>query len=359
MKIKLSAIFLCFLIFSACKSSDNLNVNSSLLEYRGADISYFKQLEENNVQFYKNRKIESLFEILKDAGVNWIRLRLWHSPSDSTNNLENTLSVAKRVKDFGFKFLLDIHYSDSWADPSSQTIPSEWESYDFEKLKNAVSSYTKDVLLSFSNAGCVPDMVQTGNEISNGMLWPYGKIKDGGDCSEFMALLSSAVNEVRNFDSKIKIMLHVPCDKDIEKVLWWYSQAEKYKIDYDVIGLSYYSFFTGTDFSIVFETVKTLVDKFGKEVCIAETSYPWTLSWNDNENNLVGREEQLISGFPATKEGQQNYLNELCKKVYDSGGLGVFWWEPEAVSVSGFTSSIENLSWFDFDNQYIGTKFLK
>ena len=82
-------------------------------------------------------------------------------------------------------------------------------------------------------------------------------------------------------------------------------------------------------------------------------------SWNDNENNLVGREEQLISGFPATKEGQQNYLNELCKKVYDSGGLGVFWWEPEAVSVSGFTSSIENLSWFDFDNQYIGTKFLK
>lgn len=304
MKIKLSAIFLCFLIFSACKSSDNLNVNSSFLEYRGADISYFKQLEENNVQFYKNGKIESLFEILKDAGVNWIRLRLWHSPSDSTNNLENTLSVAKCVKDLGFKFLLDIHYSDSWADPSSQTIPSEWESYDFEKLKNAVSSYTKDVLSSFSKAGCVPDMVQTGNEISNGMLWPYGKIKDGGDCSDFMALLSSAVNEVRNFDSKIKIMLHVPCDKDIGKVLWWYSQAEKYKIDYDVIGLSYYSFFTGTDFSIVFETVKTLVDKFAKEVCIAETSYPWTLSWNDNENNLVGREEQLISGFPATKEGQ-------------------------------------------------------
>ena len=183
MKIKLSAIFLCFLIFSACKSSDNLNVNSSFLEYRGADISYFKQLEENNVQFYKNGKIESLFEILKDAGVNWIRLRLWHSPSDSTNNLENTLSVAKRVKDFGFKFLLDIHYSDSWADPSSQTIPSEWESYDFEKLKNAVSSYTKDVLLSFSNAGCVPDMVQTGNEIANGMLWPYGKIKEIGRAS--------------------------------------------------------------------------------------------------------------------------------------------------------------------------------
>ena len=92
--------------------------------------------------------------------------------------------------------------------------------------------------------------------------------------------------------------------------MWWYSQAEKYEIDYDVIGLSYYSFFTGTDFSIVFETVKNLVDKFGKEVCIAETSYPWTLSWNDNENNLVGREDQLISGFPATKEGQQNYLNK-------------------------------------------------
>lgn len=357
MKIKSAFIFLFLGFLSACKSSDVRS--DSILEYRGADISYFYRQEQSGVQFYSNGKEAELFDILKEAGVNWIRLRLWHTPSNGWNNLEKTISVARRAKVSGFKLLLDIHYSDSWADPSSQSLPAEWETYSFDRLNEAVSSYTESVLSAFSQADCIPDMVQTGNEISNGMLWPYGKIKDGGDCSDFMALLSSAVNEVRNFDSEIKIMLHVPCDKDIEKVLWWYSQAEKYEIDYDVIGLSYYSFFTGTDFSIVFETVKTLVDKFAKEVCIAETSYPWTLLWNDNENNLVGREEQLISGFPATKEGQQNYLNELCKKVYDSGGLGVFWWEPEAVSVSGFTSSIENLSWFDFDNQYIGTKFLK
>lgn len=355
MKIKSAFIFLFLGILSACKSSDVRS--DSILEYRGADISYFYRQEQSGVQFYSNGKEAELFDILKEAGVNWIRLRLWHTSSNGWNNLEKTISVARRAKVSGFKLLLDIHYSDSWADPSSQSLPAEWETYSFDRLNEAVSSYTESVLSAFSQADCIPDMVQTGNEISNGMLWPYGKIKEGGDCSDFMALLGTAVTAVRNFCPSVKIMLHIPCDKDIQRVVWWYSQAEKYCIDYDVIGLSYYSFFTGTDFSIVSDTVQNLKKQFDKEICIAETSYPWTLDWNDNENNLVGLEEQLILGFPASREGQQRYLNELCRRVCSSGGSGVFWWEPQAVSSPSFPSSLENLTWFDFNNEYLGIEF--
>lgn len=355
MRIKFIGVFLFFLLFSACKSSDVRS--DTLFEYRGADISYLYQMEKSGVQFYCNGKEAELFDILKEAGVSWIRLRLWHTPLDGWNDLEKTVLVAKRAKASGFKFLLDIHYSDFWADPSCQAVPAEWETYSFDKVNEAVSSYTKEVLSAFLASDCIPDMVQTGNEISNGMLWPYGKIKDDGDCSDFMTLLGTAVTAVRNFSPTIKIMLHIPCDKDIQRVVWWYSKAEKYCIDYDVIGLSYYSFFTGTDFSIVSNTVQILKKQFDKEICIAETSYPWTLGWNDDENNLVGLEEQLIPGFPATKEGQQSYLNELCRKVKKAGGSGVFWWEVQAVSLPDFPSSIENLTWFDFNNEYLGTRF--
>lgn len=345
-------VILC--LFVSCRTA--AVKNDAAIVYRGADISYYYQQEQCGVKFFCDGTETPLFAILKDAGVNWIRLRLWHTPENGWNTLSQTVSMAERIKAAGFSFLLDIHYSDRWADPAEQKIPAEWSGFDFSELQNAVKSYTAFVLEAFSAAGCAPDMVQTGNEIANGMLFPYGKIRDDGNCDDFMSLLTGAVETVRLKCSSAKVMLHIPCDSDSERVVWWYSQAQAHAIDYDVIGLSFYSFFTGTDFDIVSDTVYAL-SAFGKEICIVETSYPWTLDWNDSENNLVGRVEQLIPGFYATKEGQQQYLDEICRRTAASGGNGVFWWEPQAVCAEAFPSALENLSWFDFDNTYLGIHF--
>lgn len=354
MKTALYAVILMLCVLVSCRTSDVRSAPA--IAYRGADISYYYQQEQCGVHFFRDGTETPLFTVLKDAGVNWIRLRLWHTPEDGWNGLSQTVSMAQRIKAAGFSFLLDIHYSDSWADPAEQTIPAEWSGYSFSELQNAVKSYTASVLDAFSAAGCAPDMVQTGNEIANGMLFPYGKIQDGGNCDAFMALLSSAVETVRASCPSAQVMLHIPCDRDIKRVVWWYSQARSYSVDYDVIGLSFYSFFTGTDFDIVSDTVSAL-SAFGKEICIVETSYPWTLAWNDSKNNLVGLETQLIHGFSATKEGQQQYLDELCRRTAAAGGDGVFWWEPQAVCAEQFPSALENLSWFDFNNEYLGTHF--
>lgn len=341
-------------IFTSCRTSDVKS--GAALAYRGADISYYYQQEQCGVRFFRDGAETPLFAVLKDAGVNWIRLRLWHTPEDGWNGLSQTVSMAKRIKAAGFSFLLDIHYSDRWADPSAQDVPAEWSGFDFSGLQNAVKAYTELVLETFSAAGCAPDMVQTGNEIVNGMLFPYGRIRDNGNCDDCMSLLVCAVEAVRLKCPPAKVMLHIPCDSEIARAVWWYSQAEAHGVDYDVIGLSFYSFFTGADFDIVSDTVHAL-STFGREICIVETAYPWTLGWNDSENNLVGREAQLIPGFSAAKDGQQQYLDELCRRTVTAGGSGVFWWEPQAVSAETFPSALENLSWFDFDNEYLGTHF--
>lgn len=329
------------------------------LEYQGADVSYLTKLEEAGVKFYAGEKEAEVLDVMKMAGVNWIRLRLWVDPDESQSygNLTNTLRQSVRVKQKGFKLLLDIHYSDTWADPSHQKIPERWKDCKTsQELYTRTVEYTAEVLDKFAAAGIVPDMVQTGNEITNGMLWPFGTTT-GGDCKVLFKLLEGATSTVKAKCPETKIMLHLDTGGKPELSDWWFSQEKKYGVNYDVIGLSYYPFFQGPDLKVLEKNISSLKKKYKKEVIVAETQYPWTFGWADDVGNMVGEGAALCPGIPASPQGQQEYLKKLCLLVERAGGSGVFYWEPAAVADKNFGSDLENLTWFDFNHNWLGTKF--
>lgn len=345
------AFITCFELAAKEKPDDK-----KMLELRGADISYYWQQKDLGVEFKKNGKTVPLPQILKEGGTNIIRLRLWVNPKDGWNNLENTLAAAKELKSYGFALLLDLHYSDSWTDPGQQKKPEAWKNLDFVRLKRKVHDWTSEVLESFVQNGTTPEYVQVGNEINSGFLWPEGKVVDDLGFGKFSQLISMGCAAVRETCPESKIVLHIANAGNRDFQLWWLGNIKKCQVDYDVIGLSYYPVWHGKNIDKVAANVSLISKQFKKPVIIAETAYPWTLKWNDEQHNLVGMESDLIPSYEATAAGQKKYFKALCDELKKTKGcIGIFWWEPSAVSYEGFPSSMENQTWFDFEGNYNGT----
>jgi arabinogalactan endo-1,4-beta-galactosidase len=144
----------------------------------GADLSFLKQAEDRGTVFKDQGQAKPGLQIFRDHGYNWIRLRLFHTPTGLPNDLDYTIALAKDARQRGLKFLLNYHYSDTWADPGKQTIPKAWQGKSHANLVQAVFEYTRETIIAFRDAGALPDMVQVGNEITPGMLWPDGKLPD-------------------------------------------------------------------------------------------------------------------------------------------------------------------------------------
>lgn len=265
MKFKsIFSVFIALFLFlsPACSApsestDESLGLNADFM--RGFDASMVSQLEEYGSSFYnENGAKEDIFKILKAHGVNWIRLRIWNAPQDSTpgqNNYERTLAMAKRIKQNGLKFLLDFHYSDSWADPAKQSLPAEWDNVSsIEELCSKVSEYTKKILTDLKSEGCAPDLVQLGNEINSGMFLTKSDVTTASsiDCyswtghtegnKNLLKVLQSASSAVSEIDSSIKKMIHLASSKG-DDFDWWFKNLQNLKgVDYDYIGLSYYPF---------------------------------------------------------------------------------------------------------------------
>ncbi|MHC4440872.1 MAG: glycosyl hydrolase 53 family protein, partial [Planctomycetota bacterium] len=176
----------------------------------GADLSFLKQAEERGTVFKDKGEVKPGLQIFKDHGYNWIRLRLFHTPTRLPNDLDYTIDLAKEAKKLGFKFLLNYHYSDTWADPGKQYIPKAWEDKSHDELVQAVFEYTRDTIIAFRQAGVLPDMVQPGNEIIHGMLWPDGKLSDNWDnFAELMEAGIEGVDAGRGNAQRPKIMVHI------------------------------------------------------------------------------------------------------------------------------------------------------
>ena len=176
----------------------------------GADLSFLKQAEDKGTIFKENNQAKPGLRIFKDHGYNWIRLRLFHTPTRLPNNLEYTIALAKEAKKNGFKFLLDYHYSDTWADPGKQFVPKAWEGKSHDELVQTVFEYTRDTMIAFREAGVPPDMVQVGNEIINGMMWPDGKLPE--NWNNFAQLVKAGINGVdagRENNARPRIMIHI------------------------------------------------------------------------------------------------------------------------------------------------------
>lgn len=324
-KIYFFSLLFCFVV--------NLLYSQTLIDnfIVGADLSTLQQYENAGVKFFdsENNEIPDLLKFYSEKNLDCVRLRVWVNPELSEENssktdycnLENTIKIAKRVKSLGMKVLIDFHYSDYWADPAQQNIPKKWQEKisSIEKdeiqsyLQNIIFEYTLSSLQKFKDSGIEVDFVQIGNEITNGLLFPYGKIKNSGsDYQKFFdtaKFLEKGILATRKIFPETKIILHIDCSGDLNRCLWWFSCANQFNLDYDIIGLSYYSLWQGKDFSQLEKNIKSLSQKFQKGVFIVETSYPWTLSWNDNLSNLYGMKNQLIEGFEASPQGQKSYFN--------------------------------------------------
>lgn len=331
----------------ACNKEETPKPEPVIKFYKGADISFLPEIEGKGIQFFdQSGQAAELTDILKKSGVNTIRLRLWHSPANAHSGLDEVTAFAKKLKDKGFKLFLTIHYSDTWADPGKQTKPTAWEGLPLSVLQDSVYTYTKRVVKTLD-----PDIIEVGNEISNGFLWPDGKISNPAN---FVALLKKGIQGAREASAgKGKILVHCAT---LDAAEWFYSILKTNAVDYDIIGLSYYPFWTKIAPSAAASQLDNLSKAFGKQVMIAETAYPFSLQWNDYTNNIIGMESQLLNGYPATPEGQKLILTEIRQGIEKlDAGIGFCYWAPEWVAFNGQQSatgsSWENMALFDFNNK--------
>jgi arabinogalactan endo-1,4-beta-galactosidase len=312
----------------------------------GVDISRFPEISITNPSFYDQEGIKKDFlVILKENGVNTIRLRLWVNPANQHSGFNEVKSFSETLKSLGFKTWLTLHYSDTWADPGQQEVPNQWKGLSFETLKDSVSQYTQRVVLEMK-----PDYIQIGNEINSGFLHPYGN--NLTNFQQFYELLQTGISAVRNNSEDCKVIIHFA---GIENSNLFFSQL--IRLDYDIIGLSYYPLWHGKSLSNLKNTMQILSENYNRKILIAETAYPFTLGWNDLTNNIVGLNEQLIlPDYQASSEGQAKFIKQIKSIATDvKGGIGFCYWGAELVSWKGTmlndASPWENQALFDFQNK--------
>jgi arabinogalactan endo-1,4-beta-galactosidase len=304
----------------------------------GADVSFLAQAEQQGVVFKENGVPKPALEILREHGFNWVRLRIFVHPTELPNNLDYTIALAKRAKALGFHLLLDFHYSDTWADPGKQFLPEAWKGMKHAQIVDAIFQYTRDTLIAFRDAGVYPEMVQTGNEITNGMDWPDGKLPD--DWDHFADLLKAAIRGVdasRGTVPRPLVMIHIERSGEPAVAVAFYNKLLDYEISWDVIGLSYYPRWHGS-IATLKQTLHDLAFRFRKPIVVVETAYNWT------PGDFVGKK----ADFPESPEGQRDFLaavNGAVRETPEHLGVGVFWWEPAVAS-----GPLAGRALFDFDH---------
>ena len=351
-------ILFLLLIMSCSKNTlETIEDNTIALSfYSGADLSYINEMEDCGAIFKNlNNAVEDPYKIFYDAGAKIIRVRLWHNPKwTNYSNLEDVKKSISRAKTLGMKILLDFHYSDTWADPGKQIIPKEWEDLlnDQNALGQKVYLYTKSVLNELISENLTPDIVQIGNEINTMILQEENNHKKM-DWDRNAFLINSGISAVRDLEKGIEVMLHIA---QPENASWWFNEASVNGItDFDWIGLSYYPKWSTINIDEIDLEVKSLIEKFNKRLMVVETAYPFTLESKDNASNILG-EDSLISNFPASVDGQHNYLKYLKSKLISGGAEGLIYWEPAWVSTRcktlwGTGSHWENSTLFNFENK--------
>ena len=243
----------------------------------GADISFLPQLEERGIKFTEGGTQKDPIEIMKDHGFNYVRLRIFNDPARDSGgyspkkgfcDLEHTKQMAKRVRAAGMKFLLDFHYSDTWADPGKQYKPAAWSKLSFQDLKKALYDYTRKVMQELKDQGTLPDMVQVGNEINHGLVWPDGNVSNVDSMSQ---LIAAGIAAVKAVDPGVIIMLHVALGGQNDETVFFIDQMNARKIHFDVIGLSYYPKWHGT-LDDLQDNMNDLVRRYDKEIILVEYS---------------------------------------------------------------------------------------
>lgn len=317
---------------------------------KGVDISSVIALENSGVVFKdKDGKEQDIFVTLKEAGVNYVRVRIWNDPYDSegngygggTNDIEKAIEIGKRATAQGMKVFVDFHYSDFWADPGKQMEPKAWQGMSATEKEASLYDFTKSSLKQLMDNGVDVGMVQIGNEINNGIA--------GVTVWSKMALLlnagSRAVREsAQQYDKEILVVIHFTNPETKNAYAAYSSNLERYEVDYDVFASSYYPYWHGTLDNLT-ELLGQIAEKYGKKVMVAETAYVYSLDEMDGHDNTISKESDL-AGYPATVQGQANMLSDVIASVASLGeaGIGVFYWEPAWIGVGPPSSKDSNKS---------------
>ena len=311
-----------------------LKPGQAMLSILGADISSLKKSEDlGGVYKYADGTQADALQILKDNGLNYARLRIWVNPADGYHDKAELLEMASRLKSMGIKLQVDFHYSDDWADPGKQYKPAAWKEYDFEQLKQAVYDHTYDVCQSLALQGTPADMVQVGNEINAGMLWPDG---DYNHFDNLAALLKEGYRAVKDASDSTLVMLHIAEGGDNEMARWWFDNITRREVPFDVIGISYYPFWHGS-LAALQANLNDISVRYDKDVIVAETAYAFTDKEDDFLSNIANR-DMTIEGYPFTPEGQRMMLRDVMsvvRGVNDGRGLGIFYWDATWTVVPG------------------------
>jgi arabinogalactan endo-1,4-beta-galactosidase len=315
--------------------------------YAGADISMLPEIEKLGGAFHdSDGRATNAIAILRGAGCNLFRIRLFVDPDPdfarshgATQGLPYVRALCKRIKSAGGELLLDLHYSDTWADPGKQFKPAAWKDLEFDALERRVHDYTADVLKALREDGVVPEMVQVGNEIASGILWPDGKVAgaEGDDeakqWEKFARLVRAGVTAVREASTPkrpIRIMIHIHGGGKKGMAKWFFGEKlAKYPIDFDIVGLSFYPTWED-EFDALKPNLADAVAATGKDVLIAEVSYPW--------KEIPDIKNKPTLHWPRTPAGQLQFLRDLTaavKAMPDHHGIGWVYWYPEAIPVGG------------------------
>lgn len=303
----------------------------------GMDLSSVMVEENSGVKYYNfEGEEQDVFKTFAEAGINYVRLRVWNDPYDENgngygggnNDLPTAISLGQRATEYGMKVSIDFHYSDFWADPKRQHAPKTWEDMEVDEKADALYEYTKDSLTQLLDAGVDVGMVQIGNEINYGMSGE----KHYDNVLKLLKAGSKAVREVsESYGKDIDIVVHYTRITDKADVLTLIEKLVNNELDFDMIGMSYYPFWDGSmdNMSRVLELIQ---EKYGKKAFIAETSYAYTTEDGDGSGNSFTATD-AVEGYPVSVEGQATIIHDICERVNEVGGVGVFYWEGAWIPV--------------------------
>jgi arabinogalactan endo-1,4-beta-galactosidase len=311
------AVTLLLGLFTACDDEPSLQTPLDEPVYdmtgfaRGADVSWLTEMEKSGSKFYNaaGKEMECM-HLLRELGMNSIRLRVWVNPSDGWCNKSDVLIKAWRAQKLGMRVMIDFHYSDSWADPSQQTKPAAWEGMSLEELKTAVADHTREVLNLLKTNGITPEWVQVGNETGNGMLWDEGKASV--NMAQYAVLNNAGYDAVKEIFPDAKVIVHVQSGNDNPLFRWLFDGLKGNAGKWDIIGMSLYP---TTDnwqqmTTSCIQNMTDMISRYGKEVMICEVGMPW---------DEAETAKSFLTGLITQAK---DIANDQC--------LGVFYWEPQS-----------------------------
>ncbi|MEF1157105.1 glycosyl hydrolase 53 family protein [Vibrio parahaemolyticus] len=288
---------------------------------KGADISWITQMEDSGYEFYNDWGYrQDVLSILRDHGMNAVRLRVWVNPSDGYySSLNDVIVKAQWAKDANMDVMIDFHYSDTWADPGNQWKPAAWQQLSFEDLMGQVWSYTRDSLNTLKAAGITPKWIQVGNETNNGMLWNEGMASS--NMRNYAWLFNSGRNAAKEVFPDAKVIVHLANCHDNANFRWILDGLQSNSAWWDVIGASSYpKNATGLTWQEAnnqcLSNLNDMVERYGTEVMITEIGVPWD--------------------EPQAKTIVADMIQKV-RNVNQDKGIGIFYWEPQAYSWQGYT----------------------